>query len=346
MRGIFRQPYGGGGFGRRFGYHRYGGFHQRPWFRGHHWGGPLQPTPDPQVQMAQACLAQSVDPSVPQDGIMGPQTRQAIMTYQTQQQMQPTGMLDPNTISALQACQPPAPPPPPPPPPQVQVSPPQTGSRHSQQQEAFIGDILGSAIGPLGPLGGIIGGLFQGGSQPEPPPPPPPPFGFPQDFHDRWRGDRNRRGRWHREMEGEFPFEESDRDFHPHHGFHGDRDRWSRHHHGGERWGRDRGGHLPYERPFFGFHRHEGFSEGGEGCSCHHHRHELRGHDREGEIREEEHVMRPVVERAVLGRPEIVRPEFRRPEFVRPGFDFHARDRFRDRGRWGWNRDRGGFDRP
>lgn len=339
-RGFGWSGHGGRWHGGRWGSHR-------PWLRGHHWG---QPMPDPQVQMAQACLAQTVDPAVPQDGIMGPQTRQAIMTFQMQQQLPPSGMLDPNTVSALQTCQPPAPPPPPPPP-QVQGPPPQTGSRHSQQQEAFLedilgsiagslgplggligglfkggsqpgpppqrgsrpspqqeaflGDILGSVAGPLGPIGGLIGGLFQGGSQPGPPPPPPP-FGFPPpDFHDRWHRDRHERGRWRREMEGEFPFEPLF-DFHPHDRSWDDRDRWRWRGDRGERWGRDR----------------------------------------DGEVGEQEHVVRPVVERVVPGRPEIARPEIRRPEFVRHGFDFHVRDRFPARDRWGWNRDRRWFDRP
>jgi len=90
---------GHGAHGRHFG--RFRGV--RRWhglFRG---GGAM--TPDPQVQWAQSCLAQSVDPSVPQDGFLGPQTRQAIKTFQTQQQLPPTGILDPNTVTALQtAC--------------------------------------------------------------------------------------------------------------------------------------------------------------------------------------------------------------------------------------------------
>ena len=142
--------HGGGG---HWGGWRHGRF-GRPWFRHRFWrGGQGSMFPDPQVSTAQACLAQVVDPSVPQDGIMGPQTRQAIRSFQMQQQMPPTGMLDSDTMSALQAaCSPQQaapPPPPPPPPPPVQVSAPQQGGKYSQgqgQQEAFLGDFLN----PLG----------------------------------------------------------------------------------------------------------------------------------------------------------------------------------------------------
>ena len=103
---------GQGGIGRRF---FGGGF--RPGFRGfgrgrwsgRRWGGLWQPpapapTPNPQVQWVQSCLAQSVDPSVPQDGFLGPQTQQAIRTFQSQHQLPPTGVLDPTTTAALQAA--------------------------------------------------------------------------------------------------------------------------------------------------------------------------------------------------------------------------------------------------
>ena len=62
------------------------------------------PQPDPQVQWAQGCLAQIVDTSVPQNGFLGPQTRQAIRTFQIQQQLSPSGALDDDTVSALQAA--------------------------------------------------------------------------------------------------------------------------------------------------------------------------------------------------------------------------------------------------
>ncbi len=91
-----------GGFGRRGGFRGHSFRSAR--HRWHHIFAPPQQQPDPQIQWAQGCLAQS-DPSVPQDGIMGPQTQQAIRTFQSQQQLPPSGMLDPNTITALQtAC--------------------------------------------------------------------------------------------------------------------------------------------------------------------------------------------------------------------------------------------------
>jgi len=80
---------------RRFLWHR----------RGRRWqklDQSAQAAPDPQVQTAQQCLAQS-DPSVPQDGIMGPRTKHAIRAFQKQHQLPPTGMLDGATMSALQA---------------------------------------------------------------------------------------------------------------------------------------------------------------------------------------------------------------------------------------------------
>jgi outer membrane protein OmpA-like peptidoglycan-associated protein len=61
-------------------------------------------TPSPTVAWAQGCLAQLLGSEVPQDGIMGPDTRQAVMQFQMQQQLPPTGMLDDNTVQALQAA--------------------------------------------------------------------------------------------------------------------------------------------------------------------------------------------------------------------------------------------------
>ena len=37
------------------------------------------------------------------DGIIGPETRQAIQTFEAQRQLHVTGLLDPGTVSALQA---------------------------------------------------------------------------------------------------------------------------------------------------------------------------------------------------------------------------------------------------
>lgn len=110
---------------------RWGWMHKRPRW---HW---LQPTgagwaPDPQVSWAQSCLAQIVGPWVPQNGLLGPSTRNAIQTFQTQHQLPPSGYLDPGTISALQAAcsgaAPAAEPPPPPEPPEPAAAPPPDGS--------------------------------------------------------------------------------------------------------------------------------------------------------------------------------------------------------------------------
>jgi outer membrane protein OmpA-like peptidoglycan-associated protein len=56
------------------------------------------------VAWAQGCLAQLLGSGVPQDGIMGPDTRQAVMQFQMQQQLPSTGILDDNTVQALQAA--------------------------------------------------------------------------------------------------------------------------------------------------------------------------------------------------------------------------------------------------
>ena len=63
---------------------------------------------DPQtVAWAQACLAQVVGAWVPQDGMLGPFTRRAIQMLQTQMQLPASGVLDNDTLAALQqACQP------------------------------------------------------------------------------------------------------------------------------------------------------------------------------------------------------------------------------------------------
>jgi peptidoglycan hydrolase-like protein with peptidoglycan-binding domain len=52
----------------------------------------------------QACLAQAVGTWVPQNGILGPQTRRAVQIFQGQQQMPVTGMLDAATVAALQSA--------------------------------------------------------------------------------------------------------------------------------------------------------------------------------------------------------------------------------------------------
>ena len=81
----------------------YGHGRRWPWLHRGVWGGGDGLIPSPMVTWAQGCLAQLLGPGVPQDGIMGPGTRQAIEQFQMQQQLQPTGMLDENTVSALQA---------------------------------------------------------------------------------------------------------------------------------------------------------------------------------------------------------------------------------------------------
>ena len=106
---------------------RYGRRHR--WSRRH----PISagPMPSQLVSWAQGCLAQVLRVQVPQDGLMGPDTQQAIQQFQTQQQLPPTGMLDSATVSALQAAcsgqqamqDAPAPPPPQPAPPPAQSAP-------------------------------------------------------------------------------------------------------------------------------------------------------------------------------------------------------------------------------
>lgn len=228
---IFR-GYHWGGHGRGGGRFGRWGWHHRPGL----FGGGM---PDPQVQWAQSCLAQVVDPSVPQDGRMGFQTRQAIQNFQSQQQLPPTGMLDPNTTSALQAAcnpQPPAPPPPPPPPPPAQVVVPsgsQQGGRRAQgQPEAFLGDLLSPLVPPgLGSLFNLGGGGGDGdGDGPGVGP------GVPGRWHPRHHWHRGRRWSHEDENEAEFRgrpggfFARPMFGFHPGERFHEERDRfrWDR----------------------------------------------------------------------------------------------------------------------
>ncbi len=56
------------------------------------------------VRWVQNCLAQLVGPWVPQTGIMGRATRRAIGIFQAQQQLPATGLLDNDTVNALQAA--------------------------------------------------------------------------------------------------------------------------------------------------------------------------------------------------------------------------------------------------
>jgi hypothetical protein len=80
------------------------------------------------VAWAQSCLAQLLGPSVPQDGVLGAATQQAVQEFQAQQRLSPSGFLDGDTIAALQAAcsggSAMAPPPDSPPPPAVFSSPP------------------------------------------------------------------------------------------------------------------------------------------------------------------------------------------------------------------------------
>jgi peptidoglycan hydrolase-like protein with peptidoglycan-binding domain len=173
------------------------GGHRSIWHRrGRRWqrlypGAPA--APDPKVQFAQSCLAQS-DPSVPQDGVMGPQTRQAIQAFQSQHQLPPSGTLDSDTMAALQAAcsgqsgDQPGPP-----------SPQQGGGRPPRpsppQHEGEEGEF---------PFGGIFSqSLFDRHRDDR----------FRED-RNRWHGDRDQRRPWFaREIgtgegeEGEFRFE-------------------------------------------------------------------------------------------------------------------------------------------
>jgi hypothetical protein len=56
------------------------------------------------VNWAQSCLAQVLGHDVPQDGVIGLLTRQAIQEFQSQQQIPITGWLDGNTVEALRAA--------------------------------------------------------------------------------------------------------------------------------------------------------------------------------------------------------------------------------------------------
>jgi peptidoglycan hydrolase-like protein with peptidoglycan-binding domain len=75
------------------------------WWRRHR-SGSGDSMQDPQsIGFAQNCLAQITGSQVSQSGRMGHSTRRAIRKFQMQNQLQPTGRLDQNTMSALQqAC--------------------------------------------------------------------------------------------------------------------------------------------------------------------------------------------------------------------------------------------------
>jgi hypothetical protein len=61
-------------------------------------------TPSSVVTWAQTCLSQLLGIGLPQDGIIGPDTQQAIASFQAQQRLPSTSILDDNTIGALQAA--------------------------------------------------------------------------------------------------------------------------------------------------------------------------------------------------------------------------------------------------
>jgi peptidoglycan hydrolase-like protein with peptidoglycan-binding domain len=52
---------------------------------------------------AQACLSQLLGIELPQDGFVGPDTQQAIASFQAQQKLPPSGTLDDGTVGTLQA---------------------------------------------------------------------------------------------------------------------------------------------------------------------------------------------------------------------------------------------------
>jgi peptidoglycan hydrolase-like protein with peptidoglycan-binding domain len=52
---------------------------------------------------AQACFSQLFGTELPQDGFFGPDTQQAIASFQAQQNLPPSGTLDDGTVRALQA---------------------------------------------------------------------------------------------------------------------------------------------------------------------------------------------------------------------------------------------------
>lgn len=82
------------------------------------------PAPSSSVAWAQQVLTQIFGPVVPQDGILGPETRGFVARFQAHQGLAPTGDLDDMTMSALQAATTPPPREPPPPPPVLAEPPP------------------------------------------------------------------------------------------------------------------------------------------------------------------------------------------------------------------------------
>src|SRR5260370_37244178 len=102
---------GAGAFGKRkegggpLGKGKGGGDRRWPWRYGRSSG--YYPAAQPASQWllwVQGCLAQLIGPWVPQTGVMGPETRQALQTFQAQRQLPTTGLLDNDTVNALQAA--------------------------------------------------------------------------------------------------------------------------------------------------------------------------------------------------------------------------------------------------
>ena len=106
----------GYGYGSPHHYGQYGGYRgwgragQRRGWRGGSRGGPrwswmgADSLTSPMISWAQSCLAQILGPWVQQDGTMGLSTRHAIQQFQSQQQLPVSGVLDSNTVEALQAA--------------------------------------------------------------------------------------------------------------------------------------------------------------------------------------------------------------------------------------------------
>ena len=123
-RGLLGRAYGPRYYGRGRGWRGY----RRRW----HWMHappvvPLGPVPSAGIAWAQQALAQIFGPVVPQDGILGPETRGFVARFQAQQGLSPTGDLDDVTMATLQdATAPPPvmPPPLPEPPPPIFGAPP------------------------------------------------------------------------------------------------------------------------------------------------------------------------------------------------------------------------------
>jgi peptidoglycan hydrolase-like protein with peptidoglycan-binding domain len=91
------------------------GFRYRRRFYKRHWpyrwswlhspDSPEGPVPSPFVAWAQRVLAQVFGPIVPQDGVLGPETRGFVAQFQAQQGLPSIGDLDDATVAALQGVE-------------------------------------------------------------------------------------------------------------------------------------------------------------------------------------------------------------------------------------------------